>query len=109
MMQQLNRRNASGSPDFGNSVPFLACPHWSATYYNALTKNPYKVCYVTGDIIKTVKRHYMRAVKKKVCDAFWGLTPSVVLTNEKGQLDASRSAAPSEITPEQKQPDAQGV
>lgn len=69
--------------------------HGFATYYNALSKNPYKVCYVTGDIIKTVKRHYMRAVKKTVCDVFWGLTPSLVLTNEKVQIDAARSAADS--------------
>ena len=44
--------------------------HGFATYYKALTKDPYKVCHVTGDIIKTVKRHYIRAVKKKVCDTF---------------------------------------
>jgi hypothetical protein len=69
--------------------------HGFATYYNALTKNPYKVCHVTGDIIKTVRRHYMRAVKKTVCDAFWGLTPSVVLADEQGQTDAARSAASS--------------
>jgi hypothetical protein len=69
--------------------------HGFATYYNALTRNPYKVCYVTGDIIKTVKRHYMRAVKKTVCDAFWGLTPSVVFTNEKVHIDAAHSAADS--------------
>jgi hypothetical protein len=68
--------------------------HGFATYYNALTKNPYKVCYVTGDIIKTVKRRYMRAVKKTVCDAFWGLTPGVVLADGQGQIDAARSAAP---------------
>jgi hypothetical protein len=66
-----------------------------ATYYNALTKNPYKVCYVTGDVIKTVKRHYMRAVKKTVCEAFWGLTPSVVLTNENSRIAAAPSAADS--------------
>jgi integrase len=69
--------------------------HGFATYYNALTKNPYKVCHVTGDIIKTVKRHYMRAVKKTVCDAFWGLTPTVVLADEEGQFDAAHSAADS--------------
>jgi len=66
--------------------------HGFATYYNALTKNPYKVCHVTGDIIKTVKRHYMRAVKKNVCDAFWGLPPSVVLSSEKSQIEAAHSA-----------------
>ena len=69
--------------------------HGFATCYNALTKNPYKVCYVTGDVIKTVKRHYMRAVKKTVCDAFWGLTPSVVLKNENSRIDAAHSAADS--------------
>jgi hypothetical protein len=68
--------------------------HGFATYYNALTKNPYKVCHVTGDIIKTVKRHYLRAVRKTVCDAFWGLTPSVVLAEENGQIDAAPLAAP---------------
>lgn len=81
--------------------------HGFATYYNALTKNPYKVCYVTGDIIKTVQRHYMRAVKKSVCDAFWGLTPNVVLADEQG--DPTCSAVPSENPPEQKQSNVQGV
>jgi hypothetical protein len=47
------------------------------------------------DIIKTVKRHYMRAVKRTVCDAFWGLTPSVVLADEHGQVDATQTAASS--------------
>ncbi|HOX55606.1 MAG TPA: site-specific integrase [Candidatus Paceibacterota bacterium] len=68
--------------------------HGFATYYNALTQDPYKVCYVTGDIIKTVKRHYMRAVKKKVCDAFWGLTPAVVLADEQGKNGVAPSGAP---------------
>jgi len=68
--------------------------HGFATYYNALTKDPYKVCYVTGDIIKTVKRHYMRAVKKTVCDAFWGLTPAVVLADEQGKNGVAPSGAP---------------
>jgi hypothetical protein len=69
--------------------------HGFATYYNATTKDPYKVCYVTGDIIKTVKRHYMRAVKKKTCDAFWDLTPAVVLADEPQPLDAGAPDASS--------------
>jgi integrase len=56
--------------------------HGFATNYNALTQDPYKVCHVIGDEIKTVKAHYMRAVTKKDCDLFWSLTPEVVLKEE---------------------------
>jgi len=52
-----------------------------ATYYNALTHDVYKVCHVTGDDLKTVKRHYMRAVAEKHCKQFWHLTPALVLAD----------------------------
>jgi integrase len=55
--------------------------HGMATYYNALTHDAYEVCYATGDDLKTVKRHYMRAVAEKRCKEFWALTPAKVLAD----------------------------
>jgi integrase len=53
--------------------------HGMATYYNALVQDPYKVAHVLGDIIQTIKRHYMRSVAVSEMKSFWALTPENIL------------------------------
>jgi hypothetical protein len=63
--------------------------HGFGTYYKELTKNIEKVADYMGNSPDIVKRHYARTVPKEDYDAFWGLTPTAVLADQKGKGDAA--------------------
>lgn len=56
--------------------------HGFATYYKAKTKSIEKVSDYLGNSLDIVKRHYQRTVPAEDCEAFWNLTPAVVMAKD---------------------------
>lgn len=56
--------------------------HGFGTYYKALTKSVNKVADQMGNSVSIVLRHYARTVTKDECDAFWKLTPAMVMADD---------------------------
>ena len=57
--------------------------HGFGTYYKSLIKDIGKVADYMGNSPGMVKRHYARTIPADECQQFWGLTPAVVLADEK--------------------------
>lgn len=56
--------------------------HGFGTYFKALTKSIAEVADYMGNSPDIVKRHYARTIPKDEWEAFWKLTPKVVLADE---------------------------
>ena len=56
--------------------------HGFGTHYKGLTLSIHKVADQMGNSVGIVLRHYARTITKDECDAFWKLTPSVVMADE---------------------------
>jgi len=56
--------------------------HGFGTHYKALTQSINKVADQMGNSVAIVLRHYARTITKDECDAFWQLTPAVVMADE---------------------------
>ena len=72
--------------------------HGFGTYYKALTKNIEKVADFMGNSPDIVKRHYARTIPKDECEAFWNLTPIVVLADT--AAEPSQPPVPSPDNPD---------
>ena len=56
--------------------------HGFGTLFNALTQNIEKVAHEMGNSITIAKKHYARTIPQDECDAFWKLSPAVVMADE---------------------------
>ena len=56
--------------------------HGFGTHYKGLTQSIHKVADQMGNSVGIVLRHYARTITKDECDAFWKLTPAVVMADE---------------------------
>ena len=55
--------------------------HGFGTYFKALTKNIAEVADYMGNSADIVKWHYARTIPKDEWEAFWNLTPQVVMAD----------------------------
>lgn len=56
--------------------------HGFATFFRALKKSDNETAWYMGNSVQIVKKNYARSVPQSELDAFWGLTPAVVLADE---------------------------
>lgn len=68
--------------------------HGFATYFKAKIKSVAEVADYMGNSAGIVKRHYARTIPKEEWEAFWKLTPKVVLATEADTLQKPSSPAP---------------
>jgi integrase len=72
--------------------------HGFGTYFKALTKSIAEVADYMGNSPDIVKRHYARTIPKDECDAFWNLTPQLVMADKP---EPSQTPVPSPDNPDE--------